>query len=116
VHGPCLQGSESPRTWTGGGGEPVHDAGIESAEITALTANEAAKLPAGPVVDVFRKAVPATSGNMTDLVQRWLAFLRGEGHAPSWQPGTGTQPAPRRVISKAGGCQAAGREEAGRSR
>ena len=107
VHGPCLLGSESPRTWTGSGGrEPVHDAGIESAEITALTANQAAKLLAGPVLDGLRRGVLATPGSVTDLVQRRLA----------WRPGAGAWPVPRRVISKAGGCQAAGRDGAGRSR
>jgi hypothetical protein len=86
VNRPNLDGS--------GGGEPVHDTGIESAEITALTANEAAKLRAGPVVDVFRKAVPATSGIMTDLVQRWLAFLCGEGRRRHGGRAQGLGPCP----------------------
>jgi hypothetical protein len=107
VHGRCLLGSESPRTWTGSGGrEPVHDAGIESAEITASTANQAAKLLAGPVLDDLRRGVPATPGNMTDLIQPRQA----------WRPGAGARPVPQRVISKAGGRQAAGRDYAGRSR
>jgi len=58
--------------------------GIESADITASIANDAAKLPAGPamVVDDFHNAVPAVSGNMIDLVERRLAFLNGDGEAP----------------------------------
>ena len=80
-------GSESPRTWTGSGGmEPVHDAGIESAEITALTPYQAAKLPAGPVKDDLRRGVPAAPGSMTDLVQHragMAAGHRGSARAPA---------------------------------
>jgi len=69
--------------------EPVHDVGIESADLTASTADDAAELPAGPAmaVDDFHNAVPAVSGNMIDLVERRLAFLNGEHEAPSRHPG-----------------------------
>jgi LuxR family transcriptional regulator, maltose regulon positive regulatory protein len=47
--------------------------GAMSADVTASIANDAAKLPAGSVivVDDLHYAVPAVTGAMTDLVQRW---------------------------------------------
>jgi len=69
---------------------------------------------AGPVVDDFHKGVPATSGNMTDLVQCGLAFLSGEGGAVM-ATGTGTRPY-HACDLKSRGWQAAGPAEAGRSR
>ena len=70
--------------------------GVRSADVTAPTANEAAKLPAGSaiVVDDFHNAVPAVSGKMIDLVDRWLAFLGGEGEPPSPRPDTRVRPVP----------------------
>ena len=47
--------------------------GTVSADVTASVANDAAKLPAGSaiIVDDFHVAVPAVSGDMADLVERW---------------------------------------------
>jgi hypothetical protein len=39
-------------------------------------------------VDDLLNAVPAVSGNMIDLVDRWLAFISGEGDALSPRPDT----------------------------
>ena len=49
--------------------------GAVSDDVTALIANDAAKLPAGSavVVDDFHYAAPAVSGAMTDLIERWPA-------------------------------------------
>lgn len=46
-----------------------------SADITALVANDAARLPAGSavVVDDFHYAAAATAADMTELVERWPA-------------------------------------------
>jgi hypothetical protein len=76
------------------GGEPVHDAGTESADITAPIPDEAVKLPAGPVVDDFPNGVPATSGNMTDLVRRRLASLCHEGRRRHGSRAQGPDPYP----------------------
>ena len=48
--------------------------GVMSADVTALIANDAARLPAGSVivVDDFH-AAPAAARSMTDLVERWPA-------------------------------------------
>jgi hypothetical protein len=64
--------------------------GVMSAHVTAPIANQAAKLPAwsAMVVDDFHSAVPAVSGNMIDLTDRWLAFFSGEGEALLPQPDT----------------------------
>jgi LuxR family maltose regulon positive regulatory protein len=44
-----------------------------SADVTALIANDAAKLPAGSavIVDDFHYAAAAVAGDMTDLVECW---------------------------------------------
>jgi LuxR family maltose regulon positive regulatory protein len=46
-----------------------------SADVTALLANDAMKLPAGTaiIVDDFQTAATAVAGDMTDLVERWPA-------------------------------------------
>ena len=46
-----------------------------SADVTALLANDAMKLPAGTaiIVDDFHTAATAVAGDMTDLVERWPA-------------------------------------------
>ena len=46
-----------------------------SADVTALLANDAMKLPAGMaiIVDDFQAAATAVAGDMTDLVERWPA-------------------------------------------
>ncbi len=46
-----------------------------SADVTALLANDAMKLPAGTaiIVDDFHAAATAVAGDMTDLVERWPA-------------------------------------------
>jgi hypothetical protein len=107
VHGRCLQGVNHREPGRGpAAGSRFTTRASKSAEITALTVNETARLPAGPVLDHLRKAVPATPGNMTDPFQRWLV----------WRLGAGARPVPQRLISGAGGRQAAGREDAGRSR
>jgi hypothetical protein len=49
--------------------------GVMSADVTALIANDAAKLPAGSavIVDDFHYAAAAVAGEMTDLVKCWPA-------------------------------------------
>ena len=49
--------------------------GMMSADVTALIANDAAKLPNGSaiVVDDFHAAGASTAASMTDLVERWPA-------------------------------------------
>jgi len=70
--------------------------GVMSAHVTASIANEAAKLPAwsAMVVDDFHNAVPAVSGNMIDLDDRWLAFFNGKGEALLPRPDTRARPVP----------------------
>jgi hypothetical protein len=72
-----------------------------SADVTAWIANEAAKLRAGSamVVDDLHNAVPAVSGNMIDLVERCLAFLR-RGEAPSSRPDTRVGPVSQRDLKE----------------